>query len=54
MKSTAAASALFIAAAVIACGLLFGCEDSTKSKKTPISGTATYPKASFPKGEKLE
>jgi predicted component of type VI protein secretion system len=53
MKS-AAIAALFVLAAVIACGLLIGCEDSTKSKKTPISGTATYPKATFPKGEKLE
>ncbi|MEY5060909.1 MAG: hypothetical protein RIS45_830 [Planctomycetota bacterium] len=45
------ATLVVAAFACIACG---GCEDSQKSKKTPISGTATYPKASFPKGEKLE
>jgi len=45
---------LEIAVVSLACIALGGCEDSQKSKKTPISGTATFPKASFQKGEKLE
>jgi uncharacterized lipoprotein YehR (DUF1307 family) len=52
MKSAATIASL--ATALLTFVILVGCEDSTKSKKTPISGTATYPKATFPKGEKLE
>ena len=48
------AVALEIAVVALACIALGGCEDSQKSKKTPISGTASFPKASFQKGEKLE
>lgn len=48
------AVALELAVAALICIALGGCEDSQKSKKTPISGTASFPKASFQKGEKLE
>ena len=48
------AVALELAAVALACIALGGCEDTQKSKKTPISGTATFQKAIFQKGEKLE
>lgn len=45
---------LCLVAAALVCIVLAGCEDSQNTKKTPISGTATFPKATFPKGEKLD
>ena len=45
---------LCLVAAVLVCVVLGGCEDSQNTKKTPISGTATFPKATFQKGEKLD
>jgi uncharacterized lipoprotein YehR (DUF1307 family) len=45
---------LCLVAAALVCVVLGGCEDSQNTKKTPISGTATFPKATFQKGEKLD
>lgn len=46
--------AFCLAALLVAAATAAGCDSDNKSKKTPIRGTATFEKASFQKGEKLE
>ena len=42
-----------VVVAALACIALGACEDSQNTKKTPISGTATFQKATLQKGERL-
>lgn len=43
-------------AGIVACALLAACDSTSgsQSKKTSIRGTATFPKAEFQRGERLE